>query len=453
MTLPVFAAYAGVILIWGTTWAAIRVGVETVPPFVFALERALAVGAILTLLSLALRLPFPRDLRTLLAAAVAGLFNIGLSWALVFWAEQFVPSGLVAVFGATAPVWTAFLAHFLVRGDRLSWLKVAALALGLVGTAVLVGSPIPGDSTSVLVATVLLALLPILWGVAAVLAARYLQQASPIPIIAIEVWAGALFLVPFALTQAGEPARWTGAAIVAFAYLVLLGSCVGLVLNLWLYAKLRPTTVMLSQVLIPVQAVLIGALALGEPVTPVMLAGALLVFAAVGLNALAGSGAPKDEEPLRGARRSGTAAYDNDVVSDRGMTVAIDPELNLFHSDPTLLERSEPGEYERAAGVLEALADPERLALLHALSVGERTAQRAAVWADLPQSAAERLLAAMTLAGVVERREGPQGPVYLPRDGHLVVQLHVALAHGREERRGERRQPRFLGQRRRRAVG
>ena len=135
------------------------------------------------------------------------------------------------------------------------------------------------------------------------------------------------------------------------------------------------------------------------------------------------------------------------------MTVVIDPELNLFHSDPTLLQRSRPGDYERAAHALAALADPGRLVLLHALSVGEDTPQRAAVWAGIAQSVAERELALLTLAGVVERRESPRGPTYLPRDGHLVVQLHVALAHGREQRQGERRQPRFLGRRRRRAVG
>jgi DNA-binding transcriptional ArsR family regulator len=124
----------------------------------------------------------------------------------------------------------------------------------------------------------------------------------------------------------------------------------------------------------------------------------------------------------------------------------IDWELNLFHSDPTLLERSDDDAYERATRLVGLLAEPARLKLLHALSVGEDTPQRAALWSGLDQPYAERELTAMTLAGLVERREAPGGPRYAPRDGHLVVALHVALAHG-QELLGERH-PRLLKPRR-----
>src|SRR5438105_2666636 len=127
-----------------------------------------------------------------------------------------------------------------------------------------------------------------------------------------------------------------------------------------------------------------------------------------------------------------------------------DWDLNLFTSDPTLLERASDEEYERAAAALERVADPRRLRLIHALSLGEDTAQRAALWAGLEQSYAERELAALALSGVVERRESPRGPLYQPRDGHLVVELHVALAHGREGL--AERHPRLLRRRQRVTV-
>ena len=128
--------------------------------------------------------------------------------------------------------------------------------------------------------------------------------------------------------------------------------------------------------------------------------------------------------------------------------MAADWELNLFTSDPTLLERGPEEEYSRAARLVAALASPDRLKLLHALTIGEATAQRAALWAGLPQTVAERELAAMSELGVLERRDLPDGPRYAPRDGHLVVQLHVALAHGREERP----HPRLLAARRRARI-
>jgi drug/metabolite transporter (DMT)-like permease len=295
----VITAYVVMVLLWGSTWAAIKIGVAEVPPYLFAFERAIVVASVLTVTVLVLRQSFPRTPVALVASAVSGLFNIGTSWALIFWAEQFVPSGLVAVFGAMAPVWTAILAHYFVHGDRLSRLKIVALMLGLVGTALLVGAPAPSEGPNALLATVLLAIMPISWAIAAILIARYLSRESPIAVVGIGTWVGAAFLLPFALTQVGQPQHWTASAMIAFAYLVIGGSCVGLVLNAWLFRKLRPTTVTLSQVLIPTQALLIGGLALGEEFTLRMLAGAALVVSAVALNAKAGSSArPGAVEPV-----------------------------------------------------------------------------------------------------------------------------------------------------------
>lgn len=299
MPARVIAGFVLLVCIWSLTWAAIKVGIATVPPFVFAIERAIAVSLVLTVVSLALRMRFPRGRRIVVAAALAGIANTGLAWAVIFWSEQYVPSGLVSVFGATSPVWTAVLAHFLVRGDRLTAAKVVALALGLGGTAVLVGAPQGAAGPEALVASVALAVVPVAWALAAILQARLLTRESPLPTVAVGGWAGALVLVPFAAPQAQLPQVWTAATLVSFAYLVVFGSCVGLTLSLWLFRSLRPTTMTFVQVLTPAGALLFGALALGEALTPQMLFGAALVIAAVLVNAAAGAGStpPGPETP------------------------------------------------------------------------------------------------------------------------------------------------------------
>ena len=295
--LRVVAAYVAVVLVWGTTWAAIKIGVDEVPPFIFAFARAVAVASLLTLAAIAFRQRFPRTRRMLAVAVAVGLINTGWSWAIIFWAERFVPSGLVSVFGASAPVWTAFLAHFLVKGDRLSTLKVVGLLLGLGGTALLVGAPDAGEGPNALLATELLVLMPVTWAIAAVLQSRFLTRSAPIPIVAVGTWASVLVLAPLALLEAGEPQRWTIGSVLAFAYLVVFGTCFGMVVSLWLYRKLRPTTITLVQVIVPAEAILIGTFALGESVSARMLGGAALVAAAVALNAVAGGGAPAQAAP------------------------------------------------------------------------------------------------------------------------------------------------------------
>jgi len=299
--LRVAVAYVVVALIWGSTWGAIKIGVTDVPPFVFAFARAVAVASVLTILAVALRQPLPRSRLTLAIATIVGVINIGLTWAIIFWSEQFVPSGLVSVFGSAAPVWTALLAHFMVRGDRLSVLKILGLVLGLGGTILLIGAPDAADGTAGLIATGLLALMPITWAIAAILQSRFLTKVAPIPTVAIGTWVSAVLLAPLALIQYPQGEHWTLASVLAFVWLTLFGTCFAMVVSLWLYRKLRPTTITLIQVIVPAEAILIGTLWLGEPVSLRMLGGAALVVLAVALNAIAGGGTPPAEERLAGA--------------------------------------------------------------------------------------------------------------------------------------------------------
>src|ERR1700687_2054912 len=296
--LSVVVGYLALVLLWGSTWAAIKIGVASVPPFVFAFERAIAVSIVMTGICLAMGLRFPRYRRTLAAAAIAGIVNTGTSWAIIFWSEQYVPSGLVAVFGSAGPIWTAVLAHFSVRADRLSPLKIFGLVLGVIGIGVLVGAPDSGSRPEAFLATILLAIMPITWAVGTILQVRVLRHGSPLPLVAVGTWSGSIVLLPLALTEIGLPTTWTLPVALGFAYLVVLGSCVGLVLQLWLTRRLRPTTMTLTQLLISAEALVIGGIALGESITWRMLGGAALVALALAFNAIAGARSRPASEPV-----------------------------------------------------------------------------------------------------------------------------------------------------------
>jgi DNA-binding transcriptional ArsR family regulator len=100
-------------------------------------------------------------------------------------------------------------------------------------------------------------------------------------------------------------------------------------------------------------------------------------------------------------------------------------ELNLFGAEPELLRPLEHSRYIRASQLLAATATSSRLKVLHALIVGERTVMRAALWADIPQTLAHADLTALERAGMVRR----VGEEWEPSDGHVIVLLHLALAH------------------------
>src|SRR3954466_1983069 len=127
-------------VVWGSTYIGIRVAVETIPPFLMAGTRFLLAGLILLGLSIAREgpsfvWPTHREWRD---STIVGALLLGGGMGMVAWGEQTVPSGIAALLIALMPVWVAVLGRVFF-GERLPWIAVAGIALGLVGVAILVG--------------------------------------------------------------------------------------------------------------------------------------------------------------------------------------------------------------------------------------------------------------------------------------------------------------------------
>ena len=280
------AAFAAVYVLWGSTYLAIRFGVETIPPFLMAGTRHLAAGALLYLWvrSRGGERPTLRHWKS--AAAIGGFMLLGGN-GLVTWAERRVPSGLAALIVASVPIWMS-LFEGIQKRSRPGAAILAGLLLGLAGIALLV---VPGqfagnghvDPLGAL--ALLTAALCCSFG--SLHSRRVPLPASTLTATAMEMIAGGvlLWLAGFLV---GEGSRLNLSAIsarsaISLAYLVVFGSLIGFSAYVWLLKATTAARVSTYAYVNPIVAVLLGALFAGETITPRIAVAAAVIVGSVAL--------------------------------------------------------------------------------------------------------------------------------------------------------------------------
>jgi drug/metabolite transporter (DMT)-like permease len=270
-------AYVIVALVWGSTYFAIALGIESFQTFGMVAARYLAGGLLALLLS---RLsgeawPLGSDLPHLM---LQGFLLLTVSNALITWAEGSVSSGVTAVLCSTTP-----LCYALLGRERLglgSWL---GLGLGLSGVAILILSR-SGAQTLRLPGLAAILAAVILWAYGTLHGRRYVKGQGLLGQVGVQMLTGgtlALLLVPFTGGFLHAPLTWK--AGLAVAYLAVFGSLVAYSAFVYL-SKVWPPTRMSTYVYInPVVAVLLGSLILGEPFSAPMVLGMVIILLGVGL--------------------------------------------------------------------------------------------------------------------------------------------------------------------------
>jgi drug/metabolite transporter (DMT)-like permease len=275
-----------VYVVWGSTYLAIRVVVETMPPFLSAGVRFLVAGMILAAFLLIRR--GRSGLRIgggeLVASAVVGTLLLLGGNGLVMVAEQDVPAGLAALLVASVPLWVAVL-----RGlfeDRVDRGTLLGVILGFLGVGLLV---IPGRSSTgvALGGVALLVLASLSWASGSFLSRRLRLPKDPFTSTTWQMLLGGL-----ALAAAGfiggegtnlDVAAFSGASMAGLAYLVVFGSLVGFTAYTWLLHNAPISKVSTYAYVNPVVAIFLGWLVLNESLTPAILGAAAVIVAAVAL--------------------------------------------------------------------------------------------------------------------------------------------------------------------------
>jgi drug/metabolite transporter (DMT)-like permease len=285
---PVWQVWSGlwaVYLIWGSTYLAIRVMVETVPPLLGAGVRFTVAGAVL-LVVLALRRGWSAvaiDGRRLRGALLIGLLLPGAN-AVVTVAEQEVPSGLAALLIASVPLWVILLRR--AFGERVPRASIGAVLVGFAGLALLVRpGEQSGDATLLGLAACIGAAM--MWATGSFASRKVALPDHPLVSTGWQMLLGgvACTLVGFAAGEGGEldPSAFSGRSLIALAYLVAVGSWVAFTAYAWLLQNAPLSKVATYAYVNPVVAILLGWLVLDETVTPITVVAAAVIVASVWL--------------------------------------------------------------------------------------------------------------------------------------------------------------------------
>ncbi len=279
------AAFLLLTLVWGTTWAVIRVGLAGIPPFTGVALRFAIAGLLLVSLAPRLGVRFGRSRREAGLWAMNALLSFCVSYSVVYWSEQYIPSGLAAVLFATNPLLVAALAHFALPGERLSLPAAAGLLLGFAGVALIFSDDLRLlGGERVRQAALVMLVSPAVSAVSSVAIKRWGAGIHPLSLAAVPMLACAVVMTPFALVvERGVPVVFDAPSVAALLYLAFLGSALTFTVYYWLLARVPATRAALISYLIPIVAVGIGAALFGEPLRPRLLAGGALVLAGVGL--------------------------------------------------------------------------------------------------------------------------------------------------------------------------
>ncbi len=283
--LGLLLGYLAVYLIWGSTYLAIRIGVETFPPFLMAATRFVIPGLALILWarSRGAAAPTGRQWRSCLIAG--NLLLLGGN-GLVTWAEQWVPSGLTALLIASVPLWMGLLNWLVEPTARPRARGIAGIALGFSGVALLV-DPAGGlvEGTRMLVGAGAILVASLLWACGSLYSRHADLPEDLLLSTGMQMFGGAagLAITGSILGEWGqvEPSIFAVRSILALAYLIVFGSIVAFSAYVWLLQVSAPAKVATYAYVNPVVAVLLGWAVASEAMTGRTIVAAAVIVTAV----------------------------------------------------------------------------------------------------------------------------------------------------------------------------
>ena len=272
-------------LIWGSTWIFIKIGLTDLPPIGFAAARFILAVLILAFVIKFQKIAIPKTAAEWKLIVLTGVLQFSFNYSTVFWAEQYISSGLAAVLQATIPVFGLLLAWIFLPDERITGLKIFAVCLGIAGVGVIFIEQLQVDSAGAFAGCAAIVVGAYCAAQASILVKAKGGKMHPAAMLFGQMICGLPLIIIYSLFAEGDPRNfhWTWKAVMCVLYLTIVGTVAAFWLYYLLLSRIESTKAMMIALVTPLIAVIIGWIFLGETLHVQTYAGGLLILASIGL--------------------------------------------------------------------------------------------------------------------------------------------------------------------------
>ncbi len=278
-TVKIIFVYLLLCLIWGSTWMGIRASLESLTPFISSGIRFIVASVGIFIVMRFKGMKLQRDRLSVTLYIVMGVFSFIVAYGLVYWAEQFVPSGLAAVLFAVYPFFVAIFSYFFIPGEKIGIYKSIGMIFGFFGIVVIFSDSFTGELNLNLAGMLAVVLSGVIQAAIAVLIKKKGGGLNSftmnfIPMLIAGIGLTLIGLIIEDLTQL----KFDSTAIISVSYLAIFGSIITFTSFYWLMKKVNIIILSLTSFITPVVAVFVGWLFYREQLTQENIIGAILVL-------------------------------------------------------------------------------------------------------------------------------------------------------------------------------
>jgi drug/metabolite transporter (DMT)-like permease len=277
--IKIILIFSLICFIWGSTWLAIRVGLESMTPLYSSGFRFLLASMLIFLWMNFKKIKLQKDRTSVKLYFIMGIFSFVIPFGLVYWAEQFVPSGLSAVLFAVYPFFVVLFSYFLIPSERLGFVKVLGIVIGFGGILVIFSDDLGGNITSYLLGMSAVVLSGMMQAGIAVIIKKYGNHLNPLTMNFIPMLiAGFALFILGVLFEDFATLNFNIDAALSIFYLALFGSIVTFTSYYWLLKRVNVNLLSLMAFITPIVALFLGWLAYNEELTLNHFWGSVLVL-------------------------------------------------------------------------------------------------------------------------------------------------------------------------------